>query len=116
MSQLLCVTRGVLVCAKNGLVLKCWATFTDVVWLCRKTAHKDVVIVMQFRADYPQSPLILELKSKTITEKFLKGLVSVCDQELNRHIGKRQVCENVGTGKLLEDYVCDCIWENRTVN
>ena len=58
---------------------------------CRKTAHKDIVICVQFPKDYPRSRLILEMKSKTIPEKFMEGLVRVCDQELKRHVGKKQV-------------------------
>lgn len=63
---------------------------------CRKTSHKDIAMCLQFPKDYPQSPLILEIKSKTIPEKFLEGFVRVCDQELKRHVGKKQVRGQLG--------------------
>ena len=55
------------------------------------TAHKNMVICTQFPADYPNSRLLVELKSKTIPDKFMDSLVNVCDQELDKHIGKKQV-------------------------
>ena len=59
--------------------------------LCRMTAHKMMMLYIQFPPDYPKNRLIIELKSKTIPEKFLEGLVNVCDKEMNRHVGKKQV-------------------------
>ena len=34
---------------------------------------------------------VVELKSKTITEKMLEGMVRVCDQELRSKTGQPQV-------------------------
>ena len=34
---------------------------------------------------------IVELKSKTITEKMLQGMVGICDKELKNKIGQPQV-------------------------
>ena len=58
---------------------------------CRYTDFKQLTLCIQFPKDYPQEKLIIELKSKTIPEKFLDGLVGVCDQELNKHLGNTQV-------------------------
>ena len=52
---------------------------------------------MQFPEVYPQSCLIVEMKSKTIPGKFLQKLVGVCDKELNRHAGNKQVRGGTGT-------------------
>lgn len=67
----------------------------DLTWkmllFSRMTAHKHVVVCVQFPADYPNSFLLIELKSKTIPSKFIDSLVSVCDQEMKKHRGKKQV-------------------------
>ena len=46
---------------------------------------------IQFPQDYPRERLIVELKTKTIPDKLIEGLVSVCDQELSKHLGQHQV-------------------------
>ncbi len=55
------------------------------------TAHKMMVLCLQFPKDYPQKPIIVEIKSKTIPQRFIEGLVSVCDQEMKKHLGNKQV-------------------------
>lgn len=45
----------------------------------------------QFGKEYPKTPLLVELKSRTIPEKLLEGMVKVCDQEMQKHRGERQV-------------------------
>lgn len=60
---------------------------------------------VQFPKDYPQERLIVELKSKTIPEKFLDGLVSVCDQELTKHLGSTQVCSCIHDTSLVLEVV-----------
>lgn len=57
----------------------------------RHTEFKQLTLCIQFPKDYPKERLIVELKSKTIPEKFLDGLVNVCDQELTKHLGNTQV-------------------------
>ena len=57
----------------------------------RKTAHKQIVVCAQFPDGYPACRLLLELKSKTIPDKLLEKLVTVCDQEVDRNLGKKQV-------------------------
>lgn len=36
----------------------------------------------------------MELKSKTIPDKLMEGLVTVCDKEVDRHLGEKQVRGN----------------------
>ena len=57
----------------------------------RRTDFKTMVMQMQFPADYPASPIILELKSKTIPTKFLDGLVNACDAETKKLVGQKQL-------------------------
>lgn len=46
---------------------------------------------MQFLENYPTEPVVVELKSKTLTEKLLDGVVKVCDAEARKYIGQKQV-------------------------
>lgn len=46
---------------------------------------------IQFREDYPASPLFIELKSKTLSTKLLDGLTEVCEKECKRLLNKAQV-------------------------
>ena len=57
----------------------------------RRSNHKQLVATCQFGDGYPASPLLVELKSKTLPEKLLRGMEDVCDKELKQHCGKPQV-------------------------
>ena len=50
-----------------------------------------MTVHLQFPKDYPQSGILVELKSKTLSEKLLNKLVDICDQEMKKYIGKQQV-------------------------
>lgn len=50
-----------------------------------------MTVHLQFPKDYPQKAILVELKSKTLSDKLLSKLVDVCDQELKKYIGKQQV-------------------------
>ncbi|EFN61513.1 hypothetical protein EAG_11749 [Camponotus floridanus] len=56
-----------------------------------KTSFKQLVVCIQFREDYPASPLFIELKSKTLSTKLLDGLTEVCEKECKRLLNKAQV-------------------------
>lgn len=57
----------------------------------RKTKYKQLTACLQFPESYPTYPLIVELKSKTLSEKFLSGLSKVCEEECKKILGKPQV-------------------------
>ncbi len=57
----------------------------------RHTEYKQLTVRCQFPGDYPSSPLLVELNSKTIQEQVLDRLVRVCDKELRSHLGEEQV-------------------------
>jgi len=61
-------------------------------FLFRRTAFKHIVACIQFPSNYPFSPLLIELKSKTLSDKLLDGLTNVCEQEAKKILGKPQVC------------------------
>ncbi|XP_012261543.2 uncharacterized protein LOC110116774 isoform X2 [Athalia rosae] len=56
-----------------------------------KTTFKKIVICAQFPEDYPKTPLLVELKSKTLSDNLLAGLTNVCEQECKKLLGKAQV-------------------------
>ncbi|XP_043190803.1 uncharacterized protein LOC122364476 [Amphibalanus amphitrite] len=57
----------------------------------RKTDFKQLAACFQFPADYPRSVILLELKSKTLSDKLLAGLVKLCEAEAKKLIGKPQL-------------------------
>ncbi|XP_066585335.1 uncharacterized protein [Prorops nasuta] len=56
-----------------------------------KTTFKKVIVCIQFPDSYPTTPLLLELKSKTLSVKLLDGLSEVCEKECRKLLGKAQV-------------------------
>lgn len=56
-----------------------------------KTSFKKIVACIQFPNNYPRDPLLLELKSKTLSGKLLDGLTNVCENEVKKLLGKAQV-------------------------
>ena len=53
------------------------------------TEFKQITLLFQFPAvEYPLSPVLIELKSKSISQTLLKGLHSKCEEEANCHIGQ----------------------------
>ncbi|CAG9762764.1 unnamed protein product [Ceutorhynchus assimilis] len=57
----------------------------------KRTAFKTLVFCAQFPEEYPKAPLLIELKSKTLSEKLLLSLTNVCEQEVKNLLGKAQV-------------------------
>ena len=80
---------------RHIVVTPCYDFKNEVFYLSnphfRLTEHKQLVVCVQFPRDYPSSALIIELKSKTIPEKLINGLVKVCDQEIQKHLDGQQV-------------------------
>lgn len=66
----------------------------------RRTKYKQTVAHFQFPKDYPQSAILIELKSKTLSEKLLNKLVEICDQEAKKHISSPQVMQLYLSGSL----------------
>ncbi|XP_028397097.1 uncharacterized protein LOC114520946 [Dendronephthya gigantea] len=57
----------------------------------KKTKYKQMTVHLQFSKDYPKSGILVELKSKTLSEKLLNKLVNICDQEMKKYIGQQQI-------------------------
>jgi len=63
----------------------------------RRTEFKELTAHFQFPADYPSSPLTIELKSKPLDFKLLQGLEKVCTDEVKKYVTKQQVREGYPT-------------------
>ncbi|KAK4887316.1 hypothetical protein RN001_003587 [Aquatica leii] len=57
----------------------------------KRTQFKAIIACIQFPEKYPDLPLLIELKSKTLSDKLLQGLTNVCENEAKKSIGNRQV-------------------------
>ncbi|KAK7108434.1 hypothetical protein V1264_016176 [Littorina saxatilis] len=76
----------------------------------KKTDHKQVNITCLFPMKYPHEPLVVELGSKTLAFKLLMGLMSVCEAETKKLLGKPQVVHmmNFINTFLDENPLCVC--------
>jgi len=74
----------------RNLSLYRYLSFTYFICI-RKTSFKQLIVCIQFRPDYPASPLSVELKSKTLSTKLLDGLADVCEKECKGLLNKAQV-------------------------
>lgn len=68
----------------------------------KKTEFKKIIICIQFSENYPREPLLLELKSKTLSEKLLYGLTEKCEEEAKKHLGKPQIMKVL---TFLKDFI-----------
>lgn len=57
----------------------------------RRNNYKNLVVCLQFPSDYPNSCLLIELKSKSLSVKLLDGLTLICESEAKKILGKPQV-------------------------
>jgi len=56
-----------------------------------KTSYKKIVCCFMFHPLYPNHNILIELKSKTLSEKLLSGLTKVSEDEARKHLGKPQI-------------------------
>lgn len=76
----------------NNLQFLDWLFFNKVPLICfRKTKVRALVVCLQFPEDYPNCPILLELKSKRLSDALLRKLTQSCESELKKIIGKPQV-------------------------
>ncbi|XP_060071641.1 uncharacterized protein LOC132551507 [Ylistrum balloti] len=81
------------------------------------TDQKHVTLIVMFPPKYPHEPIIMELKSKTLSEKLLDGLLKVCEQQAKKWVGQRQILllTNFVLNFLHENPLCVCSDEIQTV-
>lgn len=68
----------------------------------KRTDFKKVTVCIQFPNNYPTEPLLIELKSKTLSERLLQGLTNVCEQEIRKFLGKAQILPVI---KFLRNFI-----------
>ncbi|XP_015185473.1 PREDICTED: uncharacterized protein LOC107071199 [Polistes dominula] len=73
----------------NSRLVSCVQTMVRVE--ITKTTFKKIVVCIQFPENYPSVPLLIELKSKTLSERLLAKLTEVCEKECKNLLGKAQV-------------------------
>ncbi|KAH3724365.1 uncharacterized protein LOC127852309 [Dreissena polymorpha] len=57
----------------------------------KQTDYKHVNVILQFPDRYPQEPVVIQLTSKTLSERLLASLVRMCDEDVRGRLGQRQV-------------------------
>ena len=68
----------------------------------QKSDFKTIACCFMFPAQYPHQPILLELKSKTISQKLLDGLTKVAENESKKILGKPQILFVV---KLIDKFI-----------
>uniref|UniRef100_A0A1B6KWA5 RING-type domain-containing protein n=1 Tax=Graphocephala atropunctata TaxID=36148 RepID=A0A1B6KWA5_9HEMI len=68
----------------------------------KRTQFKQLVICIQFPEDYPASPLLIELKSKTLVDQLLAKVTTICEEEAKKYLGKPQILKVL---KLLRSFI-----------
>ncbi|XP_067674988.1 uncharacterized protein [Haliotis asinina] len=74
------------------------------------TEQKQLTIHLMFPENYPHQPIVVELKSKSLSFKLLDGLCKMCDEEARKNVGQRQVVLMVMFVKtfLQDNPLCVC--------
>ncbi|KAF2351723.1 Ubiquitin-conjugating enzyme/RWD-like [Trinorchestia longiramus] len=57
----------------------------------RRTKYKQLVVCLQFPDNYPHANILVELKSKYISQKLLDGLAKLAEKEAKQIAGKPQI-------------------------
>ena len=75
-----------------------------------RSSSKRVVCCLMYPVGYPDSHILVELKSKTLSEKLLDGLTNVCEKEAKGLLGRPQALHVLRlVGKFIEDNpLCCC--------
>ncbi|XP_075148699.1 uncharacterized protein LOC142222440 [Haematobia irritans] len=67
--------------------------------------YRQFTICLRFPSDYPKQGILIELKSKTLSEKFLQGLTGLCEKQIKQeYIGKPHCIKVL---QFLQQYVQD---------
>ena len=66
--------------------------------------YRQFTVCLRFPVDYPQQTVLVELKSKTLSDKFLEGLTGVCEKKCQEYVGKPHCIKAL---QFLQQYVND---------
>lgn len=56
-----------------------------------RTDYKQLAVCFMFPENYPDAPIVIEIKSKTMSWKFVTGLTQLCDDEAKKILGNPQI-------------------------
>lgn len=75
-----------------------------------RTEYKQLAVCFMFPDDYPDTPIVIEIKSKTMSYKFVSGLTQLCDDEVKKLLGDQQMMHVLNfVGKFIEENpLCVC--------
>ena len=83
----------------NYICTYCWI-------ICRLTETKHVILIMMFPPKYPHEPLVVECKSKTLSDKLMRCIEKICkDKAEASWLGQKQV-NNIFVLKLAWGWGC----------
>ncbi|XP_067124698.1 uncharacterized protein [Centruroides vittatus] len=80
------------------------------------TEHKQITVCIQFPEKYPMQPLLIELKSKYLSERLLDRLTKICDEECKKYIEKPQILKIL---KFIRNFIDDnplCVCSEEITN
>lgn len=79
----------------------------------RKTSFQTITACIQFPSEYPKTVLLLELKSKSLSENLLQKLTNICEREAKTYSGKSQILKTLIFIKnfIDENPLCCCFDE-----
>ncbi|XP_053959221.1 uncharacterized protein LOC128863867 [Anastrepha ludens] len=52
--------------------------------------HRQLTVCLRFPPEYPNDSILVELKSRTLSLKFLDSLARLCEKHARQHLGKPQ--------------------------
>ncbi|CAH0560228.1 unnamed protein product [Brassicogethes aeneus] len=82
----------------------------------KRTEFKKIIICMQFTEKYPNTPILLELKSKTLSDKLLQKLTDVCESETKKYLGKAQILNVIKfVRNFIEENPLSCCYDEISV-
>ncbi|XP_011199971.2 uncharacterized protein LOC105223814 [Bactrocera dorsalis] len=53
-------------------------------------SYRQLTVCLRFPANYPDESILVELKSRTLSNKFLDGLATLSEKHARQHLGKPQ--------------------------
>ncbi|CAD5115812.1 unnamed protein product [Dimorphilus gyrociliatus] len=68
------------------------------------TKYKQLVVCMQFSDNYPYDCLLVELKSKLLSDNLLQKMTKICEEELRKFEGEKQIIHLV---KFVKNFIID---------
>uniref|UniRef100_A0A1I8PMX0 RWD domain-containing protein n=1 Tax=Stomoxys calcitrans TaxID=35570 RepID=A0A1I8PMX0_STOCA len=67
--------------------------------------YRQFTVCLRFPSEYPKQSVLIELKSKTLSEKFLQGLTGLCERQVKQEYLGKPHCIKVL--QFLQQYVND---------